>query len=230
MMPPRGPTVRAVVFDLDDTLYPERDYVRSGYGAVAEHLRRRLGRQDPFEDWLWRRFRSGRSGGAFDALNEHFALGLSDADIADLVNVYRRHRPAIQPRPGAVEVLAGLRQRCPLGLLSDGYLPAQRLKLEALGLAGLFRAVVFTEEMGRECWKPSAAGYEAVRAQLGVPNEACAYVADNPAKDFLAPNRLGWRTVRLLCEGQVHADEPAPEGGAAGITIGRLADLEAALV
>ena len=83
--------------------------------------------------------------------------------------------------------------------------------------------------MGRQCWKPSPAGFEAIRANLDVPHEACAYVGDNPSKDFLAPNGLGWRTVRLACEGQVHADLPAPPGGEAQIMIARLADLEAAV-
>ena len=50
---------RAVVFDLDDTLYAERDYVRGGYQAVAEHLRSHLGCTEVLEDWLWRRFISG---------------------------------------------------------------------------------------------------------------------------------------------------------------------------
>jgi putative hydrolase of the HAD superfamily len=227
---PSGPSsVQAVAFDLDDTLYPERQYVRSGYRAVGEFLRERLGRTEAFEDWLWDRFRSGRSAGALDALNAEFALGRSEEQIEALVSVYRDHRPDIRPWEGAIEVLRRLGRRCRLALLSDGFLPAQRLKLEALALAPLFDVVVFTEEIGRDAWKPSAAGFQAVREGLGVPHERCAYVADNPAKDFVAPNRLGWRTVRLLCEGQVHAHEPAAPDGRPDITIRRLDELETAL-
>ena len=221
--------IQAIVFDLDDTLYAERDYVRSGYHAVACHLRERLGRSDAFEDWLWARFLAGRSAGALDALNAEFALALTAARIADLVTVYRNHRPDIQPRGGAAELLERLRRRYPLGLLSDGFLPAQQLKLDALGLEGAFDAVVFTEAMGRDCWKPSPAGYLAVAERLGVRRDRCAYVADNPAKDFLAANELGWRTVRLLCEGQVHADKLPPPGGGAQVTVGDLAEIETAL-
>ena len=221
--------IRAVVFDMDDTLYPERDYVRSGYRAVAEDLRGRLGRSDRFEDWLWRRFCAGEAGRAFDALDAEFSLGLSAAQITGLVGVYRCHRPDIHARSGVVELLGRLGGTSRLGLLSDGYLPAQQWKLDALGLGPFLDAVVFTEAMGRECWKPSPAGYDAVRAKLDVPHEACAYVGDNPAKDFLAPNRLGWRTVCLRCGGQVHADNPSPEGGAAQLTIASLADLGPAL-
>jgi len=187
-----GPLIQAVVLDLDDTLYLERQYVRSGYDAVAEHLRGRRGRADRFEEWLWQRFCSGRTAGAFDALSEAFGLHLTADGIAELVAVYRGHSPRIEPRPEAEGVLRALRgggRR--VGLLTDGYLPAQRLKLQALGLERLFDAVVFTEELGRDCWKPSPAGFEAMAGLLGAPHPRCAYVADNPAKDFLAGNQLG---------------------------------------
>ena len=227
--PPGASSIQAVVFDLDDTLYPERQYVRSGYRAVGEFLRERLRRTEAFEDWLWQRFCSGRSAGALDALNAEFALGRSKEQIDELVSVYREHRPDIRPREGAAALLRRLRRRCRLALLTDGFLPAQQLKLEALALGPLFDVVVFTEEIGREAWKPSTAGFQAVRDRLRVPHECCAYVADNPAKDFVAPNRLGWRTVRLVCEGQVHAHGPAPPDGRPDTTIRRLDELEDAL-
>lgn len=218
--------IQAVVFDLDDTLYAERDYVRSGYRAVAEHVRNALGRDEAFEEWLWQRFQAAQASGAFDAMNEHFGLGLDTGSIAALVGVYRNHLPDISPRPGAVEVLRRLRRRCRLGLLSDGFLPAQRLKLDALGFAPMLDAVVMTEEMGRQCWKPAPDGFEAIRAMLGVAGEACAYVADNPAKDFIAPNRLGWQSVQLLCPGQIHSHNPAPKCGKPHVVIASLEELD----
>ncbi|KKL12915.1 hypothetical protein LCGC14_2531000, partial [marine sediment metagenome] len=137
------------------------------------------------------------------------------AGIAPLVEVYRCHRPRIGPCRGVRDFLTALRRRHKrLGVISDGYLPAQRLKLQALRLEGLFDAVIFTEEIGREAWKPSAVGFERMRRRLGVPSRRCAYVADNPAKDFVAPNRLGWLTVQWRRSGQIHADNPPPSGGA----------------
>jgi putative hydrolase of the HAD superfamily len=220
------PTIQAVVFDLDDTLYAERDYVRGGYRAVGAYLRKALGRDEAFEDWLWQRYQAGQTIGAFDALNVYFGLGLDAGAIAALVDVYRNHSPDIRPRPGAVEVLRRLRRRCRLGLLSDGFLPAQRLKLDALGLAPMLDAVVMTEEMGRQCWKPAPDGFVAIMAMLGSARDACAYVADNPAKDFIAPNRLGWRSVQLLCPLQIHSANAAPKGGQPQVVIASLEELD----
>ena len=208
-----APPTQVVVFDLDDTLYAERDYVRSGYEAVGEHLAEKLGRDEPLADWLWKRFCSGQSERAFDALSEQFGLSLSADDIAELVDVYRSHTPSIQPREGVVELLADLAGKYRLGLLSDGFLPAQQLKLDALGLARHFEQIVFTEELGRECWKPSSAGFELIAQRLGAAHAACCYVSDNLAKDFVGPNRLGWRTILLRLPGQIHAHRIAAVGG-----------------
>ncbi len=222
--------IRAVVFDLDDTLFPERDYVLSGYRAVADHLRGLLGRDEPFEHWLRSRFLRGESDSAFDALNEHFKLGLDGEHIEEMVAIYRSHRPDIDHYPGAAEMLARFRPRYRLGLLSDGYMPAQRLKLSAISLERFFDSVVFTEEIGRGAWKPSEAGFELIQEQLDVPHHACAYVADNPAKDFVAPNRLGWRTVQFLRPGQIHAHKPAPDGGRPRNVVYLFGDIHKALV
>lgn len=205
--------ILAIVFDMDDTLYPERQYVRSGYRAVAAALGGKGHEADALADWMWRRFCAGQAAGMFNALDDAFDLGLDDARIAELVQLYRDHTPTLQPDDQALRLLRHLHGKVKLGLLSDGFLPAQQYKLDALGLAPWFDAVLFTETLGRECWKPSPAGYEHLRLRLNVPHDACAYVADNPSKDFVAPNALGWRTVQWRRDGQVHADKPAPAGG-----------------
>jgi len=216
-----GTNIRAVVFDLDDTLYPERQYVRSGYEAVGRHLEAAFGRRRARAwpmlpgEWLWRRFLAGDSARAFNALGEAFHLGLSHDQIAELIEVYRTHRPQLAPYPGVRETLEALGGSLALGVLSDGFLPAQQLKLDALRLEPYFAVVLFTEALGRDCWKPSPAGFAAVRKKLQVEHAACAYVADNPAKDFVAPNRLGWRTIQYVRANQIHASNPPAEAGRA---------------
>ena len=221
-----------MVFDLDDTLFLERQYVRGGLSAVAAHIRahcrrhpriaraRADGQAEPppsqtdLAEWMWKRFLHGQRAYLFDALSERFGLALTAGDIRRLVRTYRTHVPVLRPGRGVRALLTNLRRRrFRLGLLSDGYLPGQRLKLSALGLEKFFHAVVFTETLGRKAWKPSPRGFEAVRRRLGVRHGDCAYVADNPAKDFVAPNRLGWVTIQWLRTGQVHASNPAPAGG-----------------
>lgn len=213
-MPGWDRKIQAVVFDLDDTLFLERYYVKSGFEAVATYLRNMIRVKKPFERWMWRRFLAGKSEKMFDSLNEHFSLNLSKDQIAKLIAVYRQHKPKIKPCRGVKNLLTNLKQRGKkLALLSDGFLPAQQLKLRAINLERFFDAILFTEEISRTAWKPSPIGFEKIRAELKVPHRACAYVADNPAKDFLAPNKLRWLTIQWRRRGQIHADNPAPRGG-----------------
>ena len=212
-----GNDISAVVFDLDDTLYAERDYVYSGYGAVADYLRKTADRDEDFRSWLWERFLAGRYGGAFDELNDYFALDLSDGRITELVSVYRGHEPDIHPGEGIGELLENLHGKFRLGIVSDGFLPAQQLKLNSLALERFFDAVVFTESLGRDAWKPSPAGFEAIAEKLNVSHEACVYIADNPSKDFVAPNALGWRTIQYCFSSQIHSHKTPPEGGKAQV-------------
>lgn len=212
-MPPSR-ALQVVVFDIDDTLYPEREFVRSGYAAVARRLRQRLGRDEPFEDWLWARFEQGEYAGAFDALNAHFDLGLTHEDVVDCVEGYRLHpSPEISPYPGMAAVLDRIARGCRLAVISDGPSQVQRQKLAATGLADRFELVLVSGDFEPPAGKPDARMYQHVAERLDVPHAACAYVGDNLSKDFVAPNALGWLSVYYQREGQVHAHKPAPSGG-----------------
>jgi putative hydrolase of the HAD superfamily len=194
-----------VVFDLDDTLYPEAAFVRSGFRAVARHAEQALDipADQGFAE-LWGLFEAGVRGTTF---NQWLAArGLDPAPhIPGLVRAYQRHRPDIEPLPEVPGLLRELRQRYGLGLVSDGAKDVQRAKLDALGLAPLLHAVVFSDELGREHWKPSPAPFLRVMELLDAPPDAGVYVADNPSKDFLGARRAGLRSIRLRLPDGVYA-------------------------
>jgi putative hydrolase of the HAD superfamily len=74
-----------------------------------------------------------------------------------------------------------------------------------------FQAVVLSDELGLGCWKPSPAPYRKMLAALAVPAGDALYVADNPAKDFVAARKAGWWTVQVRRpEGQYHQLVPQP--------------------
>ena len=57
-----------------------------------------------------------------------------------------------------------------MGLLSDGYLEVQQNKFKALDLAVFFDAVLFTDELGRQYWKPHTRPFKVLLQRLGVKN------------------------------------------------------------
>jgi putative hydrolase of the HAD superfamily len=199
----------ALVFDLDDTLYAERDFVLSGFAAVDGWLQQRRG-VTGFAAEAQRVFATGVRGRIFDDVLDHLGVTHGADLIPEMVAVYREHRPALTLFPEALPVINGFRGRLRLGLLTDGYRQTQRNKVAALGIAGLFDLLIYTDDLGRENWKPSPVPFERMMAGLGCAGERCVYVGDNPTKDFLAPNRLDWLTVQILRESGEYGRVGAP--------------------
>ena len=159
--------ITAVAFDLDDTLYDEIDYCRSGFRAVARFLGKlsAVPCTDDLFTCLWKHFTAGNRTATFNAALEESRIAYDGALIAQLVEVYRSHRPDLALPADSRLTLETLGKTCRLALLTDGYLPAQHLKVLALGLEPCFEAAVYTEELGRAFWKPSPVGFrEALRA------------------------------------------------------------------
>lgn len=207
-----GPS-RVLVFDLDDTLYLERDYVASGFRALGGWARDNLGVHD-FAERAWRRFEDGMRGTIFDTVLAEIGLGDRPELVRRLLAVYRAHKPDIQLAPDAAALLDAMEPQTGVALLTDGFLNAQRNKIEALGLAerGIW-PIVCTDMWGRDNWKPHERGFLHIQAQYRLPPPAFTYVADNPSKDFVAPRRLGWSTVWIRRPHRIHADVvPCPEG------------------
>ncbi len=111
---------------------------------------------------------------------------------------YRQHRPNIMLAADAVAFLKHHQANTHFAVITDGFLDAQKRKIRALGLHRMgLRLGICTDKWGRECWKPNRRAFDHVEAVFGRSGLDCTYVADNPAKDFIAPRRLGWQTVRV---------------------------------
>jgi putative hydrolase of the HAD superfamily len=220
--------IKTVVFDLDDTLYDEVEYCKSGFRAVADFLANqdRRCRADIVFEALWRRFAGGDRTRTFNSALEEIGV-VHDAElIKQLVKVYRNHEPEIELPADSRQVLERLSGKYTLALLTDGFLPAQQLKLRALGIEAYFRCIVYTEQLGRAYWKPSPVGFERLIERLGARPQETAYIADNEEKDFIAPNKLGFLTVQIIRPAGVHKASSNLPGAKAGHRIRQISELQ----
>lgn len=219
--------ITTVVFDLDDTLYDELDYCKSGFKAVSEFLAGQLPSLPPGRIYaeLWSQFSAGNRKTTFNAALNKLAITYDEKLIRELVRIYRTHKPGIALPHDSRDVLDLLTTRYTLALLTDGFLPAQQLKVEALGIAKYFNCIVYTELLGRDCWKPSPAGFEKIIQQLNTPAHSMAYIADNVTKDFIAPNRLGILTIQILRQTRLHKQTTADSSAQPRYVIERITDL-----
>jgi len=195
------------VLDIDDTLCLERDYVRSGFCAVGRWLAENCNVKDFFE-CAWTLFESGARGNIFDIVLED--MGIFDKELVSrLVHLYRTHHPDILLQTDAMEFLKRHKQD-DLAIISDGYSSAQWAKIRALNLEQYVGKIIVTDDLGKEFWKPCPRAY--ILAQSGRSPEECVYIADNPQKDFKAPDELGWApSVRIRRKKSLHYRIDTPE-------------------
>jgi putative hydrolase of the HAD superfamily len=185
----------AVVFDLDDTLYNEIDFLKSAYVSLSKKL-------EP-EAWqalfsnLFSRYRSKTN--VFQFVSETYGI-----PINELIEAYRNHVPVITPFDGVIDVMNHIKEKDgKIGMNTDGRSATQRNKLKALGVYNYLDVIIISEEIGSE--KPSEQNYRLIEKELGCTTNY--YLADNFKKDFVTPNNIGWKTIGLLDNGlNIHSN------------------------
>lgn len=217
--------IAAVVFDLDDTLYPEREYAFSGFAAVAKAFADRLGSAGDAAAGMRRLFDTQHRPRVFEALLAELGQAHNPKLVEAMIEVYRIHHPTIRLFDDVEGMLKKLRPNYRLGLLTDGRLATQGLKIDALGIRDRFDAVLITGELGPGFGKPSPRPFELISTRLQVEGSRSVYVADNPVKDFVAPNALGWMTVQVRRPDGLYSDQSPPSGGEPQKVVGTLSDL-----
>jgi len=203
--------IPALIFDLDDTLYPERQFIRSGYHAVATEVTRRFGlpRRAALATMM-RALRHGNRGQAFQTLCREHDLPLTIAQ--ELVEFLRAHVPTLRLPASSAEALAAARARgWRLGVLTNGIPAVQARKAEALGLDALVDTIVYAHGCGTGLGKPAREAFETVLAQLGSLPSDGVFVGDDPLCDIEGARLAGLRTVQVRRRGSGHSLPPSCE-------------------
>ena len=192
--------LRAVVFDMDDTLYGEKEYVKSGYQKIGEEFPEIANTAER----LWAFFEGGKP--AIDELLKE--EGMLDEDTKQkCIHIYRHQMPNIHLYTGVREMLTKLRQKgLKLGLITDGRPEGQRAKIQALGLEEMFDYIIVTDELGgTEYRKPNPKAFELMGEALGITYAEMCYVGDNIRKDFIAPLQLGMKAIHFANQDGLYA-------------------------
>ena len=189
---------RAILFDLDDTLYPQSDYVRGAYWDIAKWIGHRYEvnttefYESMFQLWLQK---GSRYPSIFSETLRKFGLGGDNLVVGEMIRLYNAHDPCLTVFPETVEVLETLRWQVKMGIVSDGNPETQRRKLMSLDIAGYFDICVFTGDWGRSYYKPHPRGYEEALRCLSVLPKESVFVGDTPEIDLVGAKKIGMRTV-----------------------------------
>lgn len=201
--------IQAWVFDVDDTLYKERDYVHSGFKAVGTYVESLTGIGN-FAPTCSSLFRAGRRKRIFNEALEVLGFNVKDFSVPDLVAVYRAHTPDISVEAETLISLLALKERYKLALITGGPEISQRQKVSALELSDLFEIIIYSGRYGTEIDKPHPWAWESIERQTGFGGSDLVYIGDNPTKDFQSPLELGWQTCRVKMLGSLHHQIQTP--------------------
>lgn len=205
--------LKAIIFDLDDTLYPERSYVLSGFRAVANWAEENIGipASQGIKE-LERLFEQGVRGNTFNKWLEMHGFADSESLVSEILKVYREHKPNIYLYQNALSLIERLKTNFLLGIITDGFAQVQRKKIEALGIIQYFNIMIFTDELGKKFWKPSSKPFKIALEMLKINGPEAVYIADNPIKDFVGARSVNMWTIRVRHFDGIykHLEAPSP--------------------
>lgn len=179
-----------IVFDLDDTLFSELDYLKSAYMDIAIKLDSN-NYMNVYGNML-SLYRQNKD--VFEYISQMYTV-----EKTRLIEIYRSHTPRIELKKGCLEFIRSIKKaNGSIGIITDGRSSTQRSKIKALGIGEYIDYVVISEEIG--VGKPDAKAFELIESQLsGIEYY---YIGDNAKKDFVSPNKMGWKTIMMLDDGK----------------------------
>lgn len=201
--------IKAVVFDLDDTLISEMDYIKSGFNIIAHKIYSDYKVSTPQEIYsmLLKEFTVNHAK-IFNRTLERLEIQPAQNYISDLVHAYRNHKPNIEFLEDVLPTLIELKRRSiKIGIISDGYKETQHAKLETLNAYELFDHIIVTDDLGRDFWKPNPHAFEMMKEKFNVEFNEMIYIGDNPEKDFYIGSIYQIRTIRIKRGGSIHCEK-----------------------
>ena len=179
--------IKAIIFDLDDTIYPEIEYVKSGFKAIGKAFK-----DESLAEKLFTLFLE-------NPVDVYQRAGFSESECQKCIEIYRKHIPDLVLREDYAKVFEKLRKDgIKLGIITDGRPEGQWNKIRALKLEDYMDEIIVTDELGGiEYRKPNPKAYQIMKEKLGVKYNEMMYIGDNPKKDFYISSYHSILTVRV---------------------------------
>ena len=194
-------SIRCVVFDLDDTLWPCEPVINNAEIALYEWLKKFYPRIT--DEYSLQELREQRAN--FAILHPHLAHDVTALRKQSLTNLaqefnysvamandglalFRRHRNQVDLFDDALPTIRKISEHFEIGVITNG-----NADLEAIGLSEYFDFIVTAEEAGAA--KPDKAIFEYARNKTKLAVHELLYVGDHPVIDVLGSNNSGWKSL-----------------------------------
>lgn len=185
-----------LVFDLDDTLYEEITFVKSGFRYVSYFLEKtfKVNAESIYQELILE-LELGR-GKIFDNVLQRHSI-YSKNNVKSCISIYRKHFPEIKLYTDAIDCLNRFKNY-PIYIVTDGNKIVQQNKINALGLNDKVKFSFITHRYGIKNAKPSPYCFIKICEIEKTYPENVIYIGDNPTKDFVGIKHLGFRTIQIV--------------------------------
>jgi putative hydrolase of the HAD superfamily len=190
---------RAIIFDLDDTLYPQIEYTRQCLFYSSSLIAELSNHSQSEIENILNHILENKGIEYRYIYNDLFKQINFDGFpyLKDIISRFWQCQPTLQLYEETYNILDMLKETFILSLLTDGYVKIQEYKIENLQIKHFFDHVLITDSLGIENRKPSVKPYREMLNKINLPAHNCIYVGNDPNKDFIGAKQLGIRTVRI---------------------------------
>ena len=217
--------IRHVFFDLDNTIW---DFEKSSTATLSElYVKYNLDQLGvpSFEiflaaykhrnELLWEQYRLGTIDKA-TLRDKRFAFTFWDMGLdpesapfglADDYITLGPHRSHLFPH--AHETLAYLQSKYTLHIITNGFVEAQVIKMQAADLNRYFSEVIISEHTGYR--KPDIRIFKYSMEKAGAAAEECVMIGDGLEVDVIGAQQAGWRAIYFNPKGIRHEAQPDAE-------------------
>lgn len=197
---------KVILFDLDDTLYLERDYIYSGYRDVANFIEKKYNLCP--NDLYFKMIELSKESynNVFDRLFEYYKIKIENEEIKEIIEHYKQHFPNINLCEDSKKIIDNLlKKEIKLGLITDGDSIQQRNKIKALDIEKYFQKIIITDELGvnRKFWKPNKKAFELMIEFFKEDPKKMLYIGDNLEKDPFGALEVGIGFIQISRKGAI---------------------------
>ena len=181
------------VFDLDDTLYNEKEFVLNGFFKVAKYLKKKFKISNSYNEIKKIHFSRGRKEIFNKILKKNNIFTLKT--LNKCISIYRSNNIKLSLKP---EIKKFLKKNIKKNyIVTDGMGHVQKLKIKKLNLKKYFNRIFYTGYYGKKARKPSLYCFKKIKKIENCRWSDIIYVGDNPHKDFKNLNKKNVLTIRI---------------------------------
>ncbi len=194
-------SIKNIIFDLDDTLYPQTEYTKQCMYNSCRIIRKYFDIQTEVLHNAIDRILSKNgieSRHNYDDLWEYLNIDGKNY-MPEILEAFHNAQPQIKLFENTENILKKLSDLgYTLSIITDGPIKVQSYKIKKLKIEEYFTKIIYTENFGSTGRKPSSIAFKTLLSELNTLANECIYVGNDPKRDFIPAKEVGMHSIRIL--------------------------------